>query len=327
MVNSAYLYNAQADINRNVQGWGLPNLSNLWNMRDKVFWVNETDVLLNLEEKTYRVYVPGGTPEFRATMVYTDYWAAANANPTRLNNLSLKVVGPSSTTYWGNNGMSGSGGANTTAPGGSADTRNTTQNVYIANPAAGVYTVTVKAESLVQDGRPETPGVIDADYGLVVSGVAASATPASVGPWGKSLLTGTASLLGTSDNNKLEVARPLAPTVSGPNLMGAVVGSTLAFASPTKLDLLVEADSNFSGTSLSVSYFNFVTGQFEAVSTHPVGTAKTAVVATPSGDLSRFVQPGTRAVRAALVFGRSQTPAESPLWRGFLDHVRWQAAP
>ena len=57
----------------------------------------------------------------------------------RVNNLSLRVDAPGGTFYYGNTGMTGSTGANTTTSGGSADTRNNTQNVFVNNPTAGIW--------------------------------------------------------------------------------------------------------------------------------------------------------------------------------------------
>lgn len=327
MVNSARMYQSQGDIDRNVQGWGVADLQNLWDKRDSVFWVDETDVLLNLQERTYRVWVPAGTANFRATMAYNDYWAAANANPTRVNNVSLKVVSPSGTTYWGNNGMTGSSGANVTAAGGSADTRNNLQNVYLANPASGVYVVTVKAENLAQDGRPETIGTVDADYALVVSGVASSVSPSAMKPYAKTLLGGTVATLAKSENNKLSLQRPLGPTATGTNQVGVEVQGSLPFSTVSKLDLLIEPESTATGTTVTVQFYDYSAGQWATVASHAVSTAKTAVVSVPGGSLSRFVEPGTNAVKARAIFQASLSPSASATWVARLDHVRWQAAP
>jgi hypothetical protein len=46
---------------------------------------------------------------------------------------------------------------------------NTVENVFVQMPEAGVWTVEVRADEVVQDGHKETMEV-DADYALVVTG-------------------------------------------------------------------------------------------------------------------------------------------------------------
>jgi hypothetical protein len=83
-----------------------------------------------------------------------------------INNLSLRVTSPSGTTYWGNNGLNS--GVWSSA-GGSEDTINSIENVFVSSPTAGVWLVEVIGSAIVQDNHVETSQV-DADYGLVVAG-------------------------------------------------------------------------------------------------------------------------------------------------------------
>jgi len=66
------------------------------------------------------------------------------------------------TAWWGNQGLL-TGTAST--PGGTADDRNTVENVILPNPAPGIYFVTVNATSVVRDGHPATPAP-DVAYAL-----------------------------------------------------------------------------------------------------------------------------------------------------------------
>src|SRR5262249_29679983 len=111
--------------------------------------------------------VAPGMADFRATMVYTDPPGTPSSSQHRVNDLTLKVIAPDSTIYWGNNGMTL---GNVTTPGGAANTKDTVENVWITAPAAGLWTVQVIASEIVQDSHVETPA-IDADFALVVSGV------------------------------------------------------------------------------------------------------------------------------------------------------------
>ncbi|NUQ50070.1 MAG: S8 family serine peptidase, partial [Phycisphaerae bacterium] len=170
MINSArpYPFNGvNHDLRRFTQGWGLANVQRLYDLRDSMFIVNETDVLTNLASTTYVLTVAPGTPELRATLVYTDLPGVPNSSRHRINDLSLKVVAPDGTLYWGNNGLTA---GNVSTPGGSRNSIDTVENVWVLNPAPGAWSITISADEIVQDAHVETPQ-LDADYALVVSGV------------------------------------------------------------------------------------------------------------------------------------------------------------
>ncbi|MEW6197045.1 MAG: S8 family serine peptidase [Planctomycetota bacterium] len=180
MINSAYRYRCSStdpgvpgtptfsDLTRYRQGWGMPNLQNLYYQAAKSLVIDETDVLLPLQTKRYLVKVDAGEAELKATMVYTD----PGGNPAvqtqhRVNDLTLKVTAPDGTFYYGNYGLDTS---SYSTAGGNADTKNTVENVFVRLPAEGTWKVDVIGAEITTDGHPETPSVIDADYGLVVTG-------------------------------------------------------------------------------------------------------------------------------------------------------------
>jgi hypothetical protein len=172
IINQAHRYDwlqggANADINRNVQGWGTADVRNLYDLAPKTMIIDETDVIAPLETKTYTINVASGEPELNVTMVYTDPAGTVGSNHHRINDLSLKVTSPSSTIYWGNNGLKNS---NYSTPGGNSNTIDTVENVFIQGPESGVWTVEIIADEVVQDSHTETPA-IDADFALVVSGI------------------------------------------------------------------------------------------------------------------------------------------------------------
>lgn len=201
MINTAnqYALPAPNDITRFVQGWGVVDLTNLYNSRLSQLWVNESDPLQNLQTATYKVVIAPSTPALRVTLVYTDPQGNPGSGVARKNNLSLKVTYPSgATSWWGNNGMATS---NWTASGGAEDTINTVENVYIPNPTPGHYTIQVIGSDINTDARSETPGVIDADYALVASGVVGmNLPPSSLVMIEGTLLSGGFEQLATSDN-------------------------------------------------------------------------------------------------------------------------------
>jgi hypothetical protein len=175
MINTAkpYAFTGQtADLRRVRQGFGLPDVKRLYDMRNHFFIVNETDALTNLQSKTYQIKVAAATPEFRATMVYIDRAGTPNSNRHRVNDLSIKVTSPTGVIYYGNNGLLD---GNVSTPNGNPNTLDTVENVWVPTPSVGTWTVEVSAPEIVQDARAETPAVVDADFALVVSGVACKA--------------------------------------------------------------------------------------------------------------------------------------------------------
>ncbi len=177
MINTAVQWDmsiAGTDITRVRQGFGRANVENLYRLRNQMKIVNETDVLTNLQSKEYYVNVPVGNADpLKVTLVYTDPMGTPGASQARVNDLSLRVTSPGGTVYWGNAGLSGNG--MWSIAGGAANTVDTVENVFIQTPTSGPWLVEVIASALTVDARPETPGVVDADFGLVISGV----TPAA----------------------------------------------------------------------------------------------------------------------------------------------------
>jgi hypothetical protein len=173
MIHSAWQFpfsGTSHDKTRMHQGWGMPNVQTLYDMAEAHNWgfpilIDETAVIAPLQTHTYNLTVDGAQP-LRATLVYSDPAGVPNTNPNRVNDLTLKVTSPSATVYWGNVGLDV---GNWSTAGGSPNTIDTVENVFIQNPEAGTWTIEVLADEVVQDGHVET-GAIDADYALVASG-------------------------------------------------------------------------------------------------------------------------------------------------------------
>ena len=165
-VNSARQYPmSQTDITRFNQGWGKPDLTYLYDNRDDIFYVNETDILTNGQSISYTVDISPLAPEFRATLVYSDRAGTTSSSQHRINDLSLRVTDPGGTQYWGNNGLTTS---NYSSSGGTSNTKDTVENVIVSSPLGGQWTIEVFADEVNQDTHVET-GAIDADFALVVS--------------------------------------------------------------------------------------------------------------------------------------------------------------
>ena len=157
---------ASNDNRREHQGWGFPNLQTMWDKRAKTFLVDEGDVLTQGQARSWAINVAAGEPALKVCL----NWREPAANPASafhlINNLSLRVTAPNGTQYWGNNNLSN--GVWSTS-GGSEDTVNSLECVFVQNPAAGNWNVEVLATSIVEDNHIETIAV-DADYGLAISG-------------------------------------------------------------------------------------------------------------------------------------------------------------
>ena len=155
-----------SDNRREHQGWGFPDLRKMWDLRNKTFIVDETDVLTQGVVRSHAIVVAPGESAFKACLNWNEPPGNPAAAQHLVNNLSLRVTSPSGVVYWGNHNLED--GVWST-PGGSEDTVNSLECVFVQNPAAGTWNVEVLASSVVQDNHVETAGV-DIDYGLVVTG-------------------------------------------------------------------------------------------------------------------------------------------------------------
>ncbi len=126
--------------------------------------------------------------ELRATLTWYDPEATGGAALTLVNNLDLEVIGPAATTYLGNVFTAG-----TSTPGGTADIRNTVEQVRLIAPVAGSYTFRVKGTAVPGSSRPNSNRQ---GYALAVSG--AFGLPDSAAFPAPTALTTSASAGGTS---------------------------------------------------------------------------------------------------------------------------------
>jgi hypothetical protein len=154
-------------------GWGRPWLDgNLWfketqpdgddSRRLRVFERTNAAGLETGDVHEYTIDNIEAGAEFRATLTWFDPAAAAGAVSTLVNNLDLEVVAPGNQTYLGNV-FSG----NVSVTGGTADSKDTVEQVRFTAPVAGSYTIRVKAPSVPGTGEG---GSDRQGYGLAVSG-------------------------------------------------------------------------------------------------------------------------------------------------------------
>jgi MYXO-CTERM domain-containing protein len=122
------------------------------------------------QTRTFSGVVADGSKPFRVTLAWTDA-PGSTAGSAWKNNLDLSVsVGGS--TYRGNVFT----GANSVT-GGSADTQNNVESVFLPAGVSGPYTVTVTATNVNSDGVPSNSTAVDQDFALVVYNTCTSAAP------------------------------------------------------------------------------------------------------------------------------------------------------
>lgn len=182
MINTAEQYpfsGATHDLTRMHQGWGLPSAKQFFGRASLINVVDEEQLLQEFDVHTYTATVPPGQSEFKVTLVYTDRAGTTSSTLDRINDVSVKVTDPGGATfYWGNYGLDV---GLWSVPGGVADAKNTVENVFVQNPAAGAWTIEISADDLNQDEHSETPEV-DQDYALVVYGADSLSFGCSVPP-------------------------------------------------------------------------------------------------------------------------------------------------
>ena len=202
MIHSAFQYafsGTGGDKARAHQGWGMADIQNLYETAEDHGWglpilIDESAIITPLDTHSYSLD-SNGTEPLKVTLVYADPPGTPAAAIDRINDLTLRVVSPSGTVYWGNNGL---GTGNWSTSGGSPNTIDTVENVFVQNPQAGTWTIEVRADEVVQDGHVET-GALDADYALVASGGSTGCTPqanANAGP-DQSISEGSSVQIGT----------------------------------------------------------------------------------------------------------------------------------
>jgi len=121
------------------EGWGLTNLDKA--TAGTALWLDEGAGLDTGGQREFTVSAKPGTP-LKITMAWSDPAAKPAAATTLVNDLDLEVTGPDGIRL----GNTFSGGWSSI--GGSADRKNNLENVFLANPTAGNYTVRVKGASV-----------------------------------------------------------------------------------------------------------------------------------------------------------------------------------
>jgi len=144
----------------NVQGFGMPDMSRMFDDALKVV-VNQ-DIVFDASGESWELIVSAEDPTrpVRVMMAYTDQPGAVGTSP-QVNNLDL-VVDAGGQQYLGNV-FSGQW----SMTGGSADTQNNYEAVFLPPGTASAMTITVSAFNIAGDGVPGVGDGTDQDFALV----------------------------------------------------------------------------------------------------------------------------------------------------------------
>jgi hypothetical protein len=216
MIADAYQYPMGVNgIDRDVEGWGTPDMENMYNLGPTYHVIEEYPQALNAGDSWSRSVFADGINPLKITLAWIDPAAPPSTGTGRalINNLNLRIQSPGGTVYWGNNGLyadiwSASGtGANYwydgTAPGPNyADNLNNVENVFVQNPTPGLWTVEVTGQvgdvsqgpqdfSVVASGAQDVSSMGTIDLDQVLYGIEDIAT-ITVADLDLNLLPGTA---------------------------------------------------------------------------------------------------------------------------------------
>lgn len=150
-----------------LQGWGFPVLADALYFPGNTSKLKIEDVpvdsgLAQGQSETMQVVAHPGTP-LKAILVWTDppgtVAGRTDSTPQLVNDLDLRVTAPNGASTWGNDSLHP----------GQPDRLNNVEGVIVAQPLAGIYTITVSASRLGLGPRQS--------YALVVTGDIGDAQP------------------------------------------------------------------------------------------------------------------------------------------------------
>ncbi|HSL16482.1 MAG TPA: S8 family serine peptidase [Methylomirabilota bacterium] len=254
------------------EGWGRVNVDTMINpsvirvYRDQDHLFGATG-----EQLVIPLGVPDPSQPLKVTLAWSDAPGAVGANPALVNNLDLTVATGGS-TYLGN---VFSGGWSTT--GGSADTINNLENVFVASPG-GSAIITIDATAIVGDGVPYNGDTTDQDFALVCTNcalepdfylVAAPSDRSICAPADAPYSIEVGSILGYSEQVTLSAS-------------GHPAGTTASFSTnPVTPPANPTLTIGNTGSGTAGSYSVLVTGT-AATSTHDITIGLTLATASPT---------------------------------------------
>ena len=211
LVNSArYLNGAGADDSlwSNNQGMGAVNLGFALDSTPRILRdeISADKFTATGQKRTFTGIIADPLKPFRVTLAWTDAPGSTSGNAYN-NDLDLAVT-VGGTTYKGNvfNGA-------VSAPGGTADSQNNAESVFIPAGVCGSFVVTVTAANINSDGVPNEEPALDQDFALIIYNGTTATVPV-IGP--QSVLVSAESC--TPTNGAPDPGETLALAVSLQNL-------------------------------------------------------------------------------------------------------------
>lgn len=138
----------------NNEGWGLVRLEDVLafagsTLSTRVWDFRNADSLTTGQQHEHHIDVASNTQRLKVTLVWTDPPGAPNSTAAMVNDLDLEVVSPGGAQLFRGNVFV----AGVSATGGAADTGNNVECVLVTAPAAGDWTIRVRATA-VNVGNP-----------------------------------------------------------------------------------------------------------------------------------------------------------------------------
>lgn len=124
-----------------------------------------------------------------------------------------------------------------------------------------------------------------------------------------------------SDNSYVNVEARRATEIAAASVEIEVVG-TSPISSPAELKFIVEAGQSGDPVRQRIELFNYAGGFWEQVDERNAPFADTTFVVTISSNAARFVQPGTRQMKARV--GYHDRGVTFPAWGARYDMTKWE---
>ena len=160
----------------------------------------------------------------------------------------------------------------------------------------------------------------------VTSGGAVTVLPTSLTVFRGQVISGNLDSLLASDDSWLIVAAGMVLMPSEAPVW-LILEGTAPTATPSQLKFRLEAHAVNTGVfTQKIELYNYVTQSYELVDTRNATMTDTVAEVTLSGDLTRFIQPGTLKMKAQLTW-RAGGPVGAFPWRIAADQSVWVVTP
>lgn len=151
--------------------------------------------------------------------------------------------------------------------------------------------------------------------------VSRAVAPVAFSMFRGTVFSGNLGSLAASDDNRL-VVRPGVTLSTSQAPVQVILDATAPTASPNGFSFSLEANASFGNAEQQVSLYNFQNDAYEVLSTRLATTTDDTVHVTVTTNPSRFIQAGTRAIRARVSY-KALGPSLSFPWSGRIDRAWW----